>query len=57
MYILQYNDQGQLETIIANPKEEVGVKVNSLPIPLDDLIEQDLVEQIETNKYKIKGVN
>jgi len=58
MYLLEYNEQGQISVITVDPPRGLaGVYVNKLPMDLEELLERDLIEQIEPNKYKIKGVN
>jgi len=58
MYLLEYNEQGHISVITVDPPRGLaGVYVNKLPMDLEELLERDLIEQIETKKYKIKGVN
>jgi hypothetical protein len=61
MYLLKYNEQGIVDIIVPDPEmglEGIYIK-GSLPISIDEMIEQALVEKItdENNKiyYKIKG--
>jgi hypothetical protein len=59
MFLLEYDSQGELEKITPNaPFGLIGAYVDKLPIPIDEMLELGIVEEvIEQDKiyYKIKG--
>jgi len=60
MYLLTYNELGVLDTITPNaPFGLVGAYLDKLPMSIDDLLLNDIVEKLETTEhkiyYKIKG--
>jgi len=58
MYLLEVNEQGQLSTITVEPKKGLaGAYVETLPISIETMLENGTIEQIETNKYRIKETN
>lgn len=61
MFLLELNELGVLDKITPNaPSGKIGILVNSLPISIEDMLEQGTIEKvIEQDKiyYKIIGGN
>jgi len=54
MYLIKYNEQGKIDTVVPSPEMGlVGIYVNELPISIEELKTQSLVEEYTDEKNKI----
>jgi len=59
MYLLKYNEQGDIDVILPDPEWGlVGIYVSKLPISIEKQIEQASVEELtdENNKIYYKKI-
>lgn len=59
MYLLQYDNEGKIDTIVPNPERGLGgIYVSDIPVSIEKLLQAGLIEQLIDldNKiyYKLK---